>query len=316
MDQSNQIFSRYPQNPILLAEDWPYSINTVFNAAATIVNKQTLLLARVEDRQGISHLTVARSINGIENWEIENKPTFVPDKDHPEEQWGVEDPRITLLEDLNEYAVTYTSYSPNGALVSLATTSDFKKWNRIGPILTPDNKDAALFPIKLDGRWCIIHRPMTGLGGSHIWISFSPDLRHWGDHRVLLHARTGPFWDAGKIGLSAQPLYTNRGWLLLYHGVKNTCFGSIYRQGLALLDINNPCKILARTKEWIFSPHTPYERTGDVGNVVFSCGWTLVEDEVRLYYGSADTSISLATAKLDDLFGALDCQTSGSYILS
>jgi predicted GH43/DUF377 family glycosyl hydrolase len=151
----------------------------------------------------------------------------------------------------------------------------------------------------------MLHRPVTGGFGAHIWLSRSPDLVHWGEHELVLQARSGPYWDAGKIGLSAPPLRTNKGWLILYHGVRNTCSGAIYRQGLALLDLADPTKVLARTGDWLFGPEAGYERVGDVGNVVFCCGWTLVDKEVRLYYAGADSNVCLATARLGDLLGLL-----------
>jgi beta-1,2-mannobiose phosphorylase / 1,2-beta-oligomannan phosphorylase len=298
---------RYKKNPILTSHHWPYSVNTVFNAGAAIVDGETLLLVRVEDRRGVSHLTVARSKDGCENWRIDPEPALAPHPDHPEEQWGVEDPRVTWLEEAGCYAVAYTAYSKLGPLVSLATTRDFHSFERLGPVLAPENKDAALFPMKLKGKWALIHRPVTRMdSGAHIWLSYSPDLVHWGAHQVLLQARSGPYWDAGKIGLSAQPLRTERGWLLLYHGVKNTCFGSIYRQGLALLDLKDPTQVLGRTDEWIMSPDTDYERSGDVGNVVFCCGWTLVGSQVRIYYAGADTCLALATAELSEMLVLLE----------
>jgi len=293
---------RHSRNPILTASAWPYPVNTVFNAAAVLFEGETLLLTRVEDRSGVSHLTVARSKDGITKWRIDPQPTFAPDPDHPEEVWGVEDPRAIFLEEAACYGSTYTAYSPVGPMVALATTKDFERYERLGPVLPPENKDAALFPVKFGGEWLLLHRPVTRMeGGAHVWVSRSPDLIHWGRHQVLLQARSGPYWDAGKIGLSAPPLRTPEGWLVLYHGVKNTCFGSIYRQGLALLDLKDPTRVLGRTGEWFFGPETEYERSGDVGNVIFCCGWTLVGQQVRFYYAGADTCMALATAQLDDL---------------
>jgi predicted GH43/DUF377 family glycosyl hydrolase len=301
-----ELFSRHSANPILTPERWPYPANTVFNAAAALHDGETALLVRVEDRRGISHLTVARSKDGVSGWAVDSAPAMEPSADHPEEVWGVEDPRLTWLEDEKCFVVAYTAYSEVGPQVALARTKDLRTFERIGTVLPPENKDAALFPKKIGGNYAILHRPVTRMaGGAHIWISTSPDLVHWGRHRVLLKARSGPFWDAEKIGLSAQPLETQDGWLILYHGVKNTCFGSIYRQGLALLDLETPTKVLGRSDEWIFAPVTDYERSGDVGNVVFSCGWTVVGDEVRLYYGGADTCMAIATASLQELLDSL-----------
>jgi predicted GH43/DUF377 family glycosyl hydrolase len=150
----------------------------------------------------------------------------------------------------------------------------------------------------------MIHRPATAFlqGKADMWLSFSRDLVHWGDHRTLMAARDGAWWDANKIGLGPPPLETEEGWLVLYHGVKQTTAGCIYRLGLALLDLEDPCRVIARSDPWVFAPVEPYERIGDVGNVVFSCGWILDgKSHVRIYYGASDTSTCLATANLDDL---------------
>jgi len=299
------IIVRHEGNPILTAADWPYPVNTVFNAAAAIVDGETVLLVRVEDHSGVSHLTVARSADGVGGWRVGPRPALAPSPAHPEEAWGVEDPRLTWLEEAGCFAIAYTAYSHRGPLVALATTRDFKTFKRLGPALPPENKDAALFPTTFGGEWLMLHRPVTGGFGAHIWLSRSPDLVHWGEHELVLQARSGPYWDAGKIGLSAPPLRTNKGWLILYHGVRNTCSGAIYRQGLALLDLADPTKVLARTGDWLFGPEAGYERVGDVGNVVFCCGWTLVDKEVRLYYAGADSNVCLATARLGDLLGLL-----------
>ncbi len=154
----------------------------------------------------------------------------------------------------------------------------------------------------------MIHRPVATFPavGADMWISFSPDLKHWGDHQVLMKARRGAWWDAGKIGLSPPPLQTERGWLTMYHGVKNTPAGPIYRLGLALLDLHTPGRVLQRSEEWLFAPTERYERQGDVGAVVFPCGWVVEGNEVRMYYGAADTCVALATAHLPDLLDWLD----------
>jgi predicted GH43/DUF377 family glycosyl hydrolase len=308
-----QLFSRHPANPILTAEHWPYPANSVFNAGATrLANGETLLLARVEDRRGVSHLSVARSADGITDWRIDPQPSMLPQPDNcPEEIWGIEDPRIVWLEEVQRYAITYTAYSRLGPLVALALTEDFKTFERRGPIMPPEDKDAAFFPRKFDGRWALIHRPVPNVPGAkaHMWLSFSPDLKHWGDHMVLLEARDGAYWDAGKIGLSPPPIETPEGWLIIYHGVRHTPAGALYRLGLALLDLDDPRRVLRRGEEWVFRPEEPYEMVGDVADVVFPCGTILNGDELRVYYGAADTSIALATAKLSDLLAWL--QTEG-----
>ncbi|HOK07426.1 MAG TPA: glycosidase [Syntrophales bacterium] len=296
-------FHRYEGNPIIRPSDIPYGANAVFNAGAALFRGETLLLMRVEDRRGISHLATARSRDGVTGWRIASAPTLTPDPvNHPEEAWGIEDPRITYLEELDLWVVLYTAYSRLGPLVAMATTRDFESFERWGPVTPPENKDAALFPARFRGRWAMIHRPVPGSSafGAHVWISFSPDLKHWGDHRPLITAREGPWWDAAKVGLSPPPLQTKEGWLILYHGVRYTAGGCIYRLGLALLDLEDPTRLVARSDEWVFAPETPYELTGDVDKVVFPCGWVADGDTVRLYYGAADKCLALATAKLGD----------------
>ena len=144
--------------------------------------------------------------------------------------------------------------------------------------MPPEDKDAALFPRRFDGRWLLIHRPSPLHGSANIWTSASPDLRHWGDHRLLLEARDGAWWDASKIGLGPPPLETSEGWLVMYHGVHVTAAGALYRSGLALLDLDDPSIILRRSDDWVLSPTEPYERAGDVADVVFPCGWLLDQE--------------------------------------
>ncbi len=303
------LFHRYPGNPILKASDWPYPVNSVFNPGATLLpDGTTLLLCRVEDRRGHSHLCVARSKNGVDGWEIDPEPTFTPDpENYPEELWGIEDPRITYVPELEKYVIAYTSYSRGGPGVSLALTEDFRYFERYGVVMPPEDKDAALLPHRIGGHWALIHRPVGALG-AHMWISYSPDLRHWGSHKLMLRARRGGWWDANKIGLSPPPIETPRGWLVIYHGVRQTASGSLYRLGLALFDLQTPERCLLRGDSWIFGPEEPYERFGDVNNVVFPCGYTIAPDgdTIHLYYGGADTCIALATGSLQQLLDWLD----------
>ena len=301
---SSELFRRHKLNPILTAADWPYPINSVFNPAATLLpDGTTLLLCRVEDRRGHSHLTVARSVNGVDDWQIDALPTMLaePDK-HPEELWGIEDPRITFIPEMKKYAIVYTAYTRDGPGVALAFTEDFRAFERYGVIMPPEDKDAALLPHRIGGNWALIHRPISA-PRAHMWISYSPDLHHWGSHKIMLESRRGAWWDANKIGLSPPPIETPHGWLVIYHGVKHTAAGCIYRLGLALFDLQAPERCLKRGDEWVFGPVEPYELQGDVGNVVFPCGYTIAPDgdTINLYYGAADTSIGLATGSLREL---------------
>jgi predicted GH43/DUF377 family glycosyl hydrolase len=303
------LFTRHPGNPLLSRDHWPYPINSVLNAGAVqLPDGDTLLLCRVEDRSGLSHLCAARSANGIDNWRIDSQPTLMANpKEFPEEIWGIEDPRITYVPQLEQYAVAYTSFARGGPGVSLALTKDFRSFERFGVIMSPEDKDAALLPRRIGGRWALIHRPMTALG-AHMWISYSPDLRHWGSHKIILEARRGGWWDANKIGLCSPPIETAEGWLMIYHGVRQTASGSIYRLGLALFDLEKPEVCLRRGNSWIFGPEAPYERNGDVNDVVFPCGQTIGTDgdSINLYYGAADSCIALATGSIRGLLSWLD----------
>ncbi len=309
-----ELFRRHKLNPILTAADWPYQINSVFNAGATLLpDGTTLLLCRVEDRRGHSHLSVARSANGIDDWQIDPQPTMLaePDK-HPEELWGIEDPRVTFIPELNKYAIVYTAFTRDGPGVALAFTEDFRSFDRYGVIMPPEDKDAALLPHRIGGNWAMIHRPVSA-PRAHMWISYSPDLLHWGSHKLMMEARRGAWWDANKIGLSPPPIETPQGWLVIYHGVKHTAAGCIYRLGLALFDLHSPEICLQRGDEWVFAPEEPYELHGDVGNVVFPCGYTIAPDgdTIHLYYGAADTRIGLATGSLRALLEWLEQHNEG-----
>ena len=303
-----ELFRRHAENPILTADDWPYPVNAVFNPAAATLNGETILLARAEDMRGISHLTVARSATGCDGWSIDTEPLLAAAPDNQSEQWGFEDPRAVWVPELGRWVITCTAYGPAGPAVFLATTDDFTTIERHGIVRHPEDKNAALLPERIDGNWVLFHRPKTEFGGARgeILLSRSTDLLSWTTPEQVLQPRAGAWWDSLRIGLGPPPLRTDEGWLLLYHGVKDTVSGEIYRVGLALLDLDEPTRVLRRLPAWILAPLAPYERTGDVPNVVFPCG--LIHDasgEIRLYYGAADSSICLATAQLDDLLDAV-----------
>jgi beta-1,4-mannooligosaccharide/beta-1,4-mannosyl-N-acetylglucosamine phosphorylase len=294
-------FKRYEKNPILSRDDVPYPCNTVFNAAACKYQNQYLMLLRVEDLKGHSHLTLARS-NGGYLFTVDSQPWITPSDDpyyEPYERFGVEDPRITLMEDT--YYITYTAYGPFGPRVGIGCTKDFISFERISLATEVDNKDAILFPEKIDGSFIMINRPggMGGVMGS-IWISYSYDLIHWGRSKAILGPEPG--WGPSKLGISTPPIKTHRGWFTLYHGIRQTASGRLYRIGAMLLDLNDPSQVSGYTQNFIFGPEELYERTGDVPNVVFPCGIILEPDNtLKMYYGAADTCIAVAEAKLEDI---------------
>jgi predicted GH43/DUF377 family glycosyl hydrolase len=309
MGRAPELFRRHPGNPILTAADWPTAVNVVFNPAAADVAGETVLLARVEARTGISHLTVARSANGIDGWQIDSEPLLAPIKGRDSEQWGFEDARAVWVDELERYVITCTAYGPAGPAVFLAITEDFRSVKRLGIVVAPEDKNAALLPERVGGEWILFHRPTSGFATarSGIALSRSPDLHTWSAPEVVMQPRRGAWWDSLRIGIGPPLLKTEHGWLLVYHGVKETVSGAIYRVGLALLDLEDPTRVLRRTADWVLAPHESYEREGDVPNALFPCG--LIHDtssgDLRLYYGAADTSICLATARYDDVLEAV-----------
>ncbi len=292
--------TRYKNNPVLTANDVSFCVNSIFNAGAVKIENEYLLLCRVEMPNGRSSLLTARGADG-KSFKPELKPLLTPEQHGPCKEfveWGVEDPRITPLE--GKYYITYTGYSKYKPLVMLAETDNFRDVNILGPITVPSNKDAAIFPEKIGGYYWKIDRP-TAEERHDMWISRSPDLLHWGHFRVLQEPESGS-WEQDKIGLSSQPVKTDEGWLMLYHGVRGFGISSIYKLGVMLLDPEKPWKVIGKSRYPILSPQLDYERVGDVCNVVFSCGWIFENDgEVKIYYSGADTNICLATTTVDDL---------------
>jgi predicted GH43/DUF377 family glycosyl hydrolase len=294
-------FTRYGIAPLITPSDLPFHSNGVLNPGVAELDGEVVLLLRIEDRQGLSHIRCARSANGVDGWCIAEEALLEPDLPaYPFEEWGCEDTRVTRIGP-RQWIIAYTAYSRYGPAVALALTEDFQSVQRLGVALSPTNKDATLFPHQFNREWIMLHRPVTG-GMEHIWYASSPhSLDHWGSPGVLLPERGGPWWDGLRIGVGAPPLLTDEGWLLIYHGVKEMGNRPVYRLGLALLDKEDPRKVLARASQWVLAPETDYEQHGLVPNVVYTCGALIRSDEVWMYYGAADTVIGLATAKVTDL---------------
>lgn len=301
------IFRRCQKNPIIKVRDIPGRAEAVLNPGVTEQDGRVVMLVRVEDTSGHSAIYVARSDNGVDGWDIAPEPFLnygLPEMRY--EQWGCEDPRIVWLADERAWYITYTAFSPAGTTVGLARTEDLVAVERIGLIFSPSNKDAALFPEKIDGRWAVLHRPDAGGGIENIWIAYSPDLTYWGEPHCVLTEGRGSAWDAHRVGAGPPPVATDDGWLLLYHGVKQYGDKDVYRVGAALLDRARPHKVLARTPQCIFKPIERYEVSGLLSNVVFPTGLLLRGDELWMYYGAADACVALATAKLDDVLNVLE----------
>lgn len=304
---ADETIVRFIGNPILVATDFPSLVNVVFNPAAVLLGSATVLLVRVEDRAGLSHLHVARSENGFTDWTIDPIPVLSPVPGDHHSAWGFEDARAVWVPELDRFAITCTAYGPAGPSVHLAFTKDFVQFEHVGTVLPPEDKNASLFPRRLNGMWVMLHRPVMGAERrADIWLSRSADLVGWRAAEPVMSCRVGAWWDAQRIGLGPPPIETPQGWLMIYHGVKQSVSGAIYRVGVALLDLEDPSIVRRRCTNWLLGPEAPYERVGDVGNVVFPCGATVGADgELRIYYGAADTSVCVATSSVDALLAVL-----------
>ena len=320
--RGRDLLRRWEYNPIITRDDVPLQSNTVFNGTPLKIDDTYLLLLRVEGQQGYSFFCLARSEDGL-NFIVDDEPCMLPVDDGPFALWeenGLEDPRLTRIGEW--YFIMYTAVSRYGHRIALARTKDFERFERIALVSGPGNKDGVLFPEKINGSFARLDRPI-GNGVGSIWISYSPDLKNWGQSELVISPRPR-YWDSSRIGASVPPIRTDRGWLEIYHGFKMTSSGPIYRIGTVMLDLDNPAKVIGRCLNPVLSPREEYERIGDVGNVVFASG-AIVEDdgEVKIYYGAADTSICVASVHIDELIescfessGSLSedfCRTSCPY---
>lgn len=247
----------------------------------------------------ISHLRVARSTDGV-HFDAESAPAMSAATEL--ESFGIEDARITPID--GTYWVNYTAVSPLGIATALASTEDFRTFARHGIIFPPNNRDVTIFPERIGGRYVALHRPMPeSIGEPAIWSASSPDLLSWGNHRFVAGARPGR-WDNAKIGGGAVPFRVADGWLAIYHGVSKS--PTQYALGALLLDARDPSRVIARSRDPILAPETPYEREGFFGGVVFSCGVLPEGDTVRVYYGAADGVVAAADLSLAEIIGGLE----------
>lgn len=251
----------------------------------------------------ISHLRIARSKDG-RNFVVEPKPALFPDR--PSETYGIEDPRITEID--GTYYIQYKCVSPEGICSGLATTKDFVTFEKKGIIFCPENLDVCIFPERVNGRYVALHRPVPRFfGAPNMWVAYSPDLISWGDHHFLMGVQADS-WDSGRIGGGAIPIKTKHGWLEIYHGATpddHYCLGAV------LLDLDEPHKIIARGREPIVVPEAPYETTGFVPNVVFTCGALAEGDRVSIYYGAADTVMAGLDMSIGEILEYLLAQKPG-----
>ncbi len=297
----NNVVNRYEKNPILTRHDIPYPVSTVHNAGVVKHNGRYVMLFRSHLLNGRCVIGLAESEDGY-SFTVSPEPFLVPAKQGvfaEYEEYGVEDLRICAMDD--EYLLTYSAYSRHGVRIALARTTDFIRVERIALISQADMRNVVIFPQKFDGRYARLDRPHSEISPWSIYISYSPDLIHWGDSRVVMKPVTY-HWDELKIGPGATPFRTDKGWLHIYHGVYRTMAGAVYRLGAALHDLDDPSRVIGISDDWILEPEDPWERTGYVPNVVFTCGAVPEEDgTVKIYWGGADTVMCAGSAQIRDL---------------
>jgi len=301
MDKPKAVVRRYPQNPILTANQVPYEVATVHNAGVVKHNHLYIMLFRSHLHNGRSIIGMATSPDGYD-FEVSPEPFLTPSSEGifaEYEEYGVEDLRINPCE--GEYLLSYSCYSRHGVRIGLARTKDFSRIERIALITQADFRNVVIFPEKINGRYVRLDRPHSEISPWSIWISYSPDLIHWGDSEVVMKPLTY-HWDELKIGPGAPPIKTPEGWLSIYHGVFKNMSDSVYRLGVALHDLEDPSKLVGVSDKWILQPEDPWEISGYVSNVVFSCGVVPENDGViKIYWGGADTVMCVGEANIDDL---------------
>jgi beta-1,4-mannooligosaccharide/beta-1,4-mannosyl-N-acetylglucosamine phosphorylase len=295
----NDVVWRYSGNPIIPRNLLPTS-NSIFNSAVVPFEDGFAGVFRCDDKRREMMLHSGKSRDGI-NWNIDAKPiSFICNEpDMGKFIYGY-DPRVCRIDD--KYYVTWCNCY-HGPTIGVAYTYDFKEFFQLENAYLPFNRNGVLFPRKINGDYVMLSRPSdnghTPFGD--IFLSHSPDLIHWGRHRHVMSTRGS--WQSTKIGAGPIPIETAEGWLLIYHGVLTSCNGFVYSYGAALLDIDQPWKVLYRTEPYLMSPQMPYECVGDVPNVVFPCAalTDAATGRLAVYYGAADTVTCIAFAYADEL---------------
>ena len=292
----HDVIVRYADNPVIGLDDLPFRCSDIWNAGLIRHESEYLLLLTVEMLEGRCAIFLARSADGLE-YVIQSEPFMSPDDDGGRmyENVGIRDPRVTAFED--GYYIVYVADSNHGQRLGLARTEDFRSIERLGYISQVDVKNGALFPRKIDGQYLLLKRPKQG---ESIWLAYSDDLQYWRSETVVMTPRGG-YWDSHRIGAAAPPIEIDEGWLLIYYGAKSTSAGPLVRLGAAILDRDDPAKVIARSNIPILAPREWYERIGDVPNVVFSCGAMLEDGVVELYYGASDSCICRGTAPVEKI---------------
>jgi predicted GH43/DUF377 family glycosyl hydrolase len=298
---------RYPGNPVLTGKDFPagFGIKRVFNSGVIKAGQRYVMACRVEDAALRNRIWIAESDDGL-RWVPRPGPIELPhdDPEFAEYTAGMYyDPRITYLD--GKYYLMHAAHSSHGCRLSLLQTSDFSRFQWLGHVSPPDNRNGALFPGKINGLYARLERPNTGGAFGDMWVSYSPDLIFWGKAKCVLRNRDVR-WAWTKIGPGAVPIRTEHGWLTIFHGVRTQCAQHyVYQLGVCLLDLDDPSRVIGRSEEAILEPEEQYELVGQTPSVVFTSGAVLEDDgEVKVYYGGADTVQCLATIPIARLLEA------------
>lgn len=298
---------RHPGNPILEGSAFPErsGIVRVFNSGIIRFRDRYVMACRAEDRALRNYIWLADSQDGV-HFAPRPRPVQVPDSDPDFAEYTAGmyyDPRITEIE--GQFYLMHAAHSGHGCRLSLLKTADFESFEWLGFVSETDNRNGVLFPEKIGGAYARLDRPNTGDSFGDMWVSYSPDLVHWGRSRcVLRNAQVR--WAWSKIGPGAVPIRTPRGWLVIFHGVRTQCKAHyVYQLGVCLLDLDDPSKVLALAPEAILEPERTYELVGQTPSVVFTCGAVVEADgSIKLYYGGADTVMCLATTSVSQLLQA------------
>jgi len=290
---------RSKKNPIIPRDATPNS-NSIFNSAVVPYKDGFAGVFRVDDKARNMNIHAGKSKDGI-NWDIEPEPIeFEFDKEEIGKSEYKYDPRVVAM-DGKYYVMWCNGY--HGPTIGLGYTEDFKKFTQMENSFLPFNRNGVLFPRKINDKYVMLSRPSdnghTPFGD--IFLSQSNDLVHWGEHRYVMGTKGG--WQSTKIGPGPAPIETSEGWLLIYHGVLNSCNGFVYSMGAALLDLEKPWQVKYRTEPYLLAPKKDYECVGDVPNVAFPCAALHDPDTARMviYYGGADTIVAVAYTKIDEL---------------
>lgn len=291
---------RYEKNPIITPETMPFRCYTVMNAGATLFEDEVLLILRVETCARETEFYVAKSKDGV-NFTVSSEPIRYP-LSEPEKRYGKAhrfDMRITKLE--GTYYVCHASWLGKfGCCIGMATTKDFVDFEPLPYLSEPSNRNAVLFPEKINGLYARLDRPQNFNGTGETWISYSPDLTFWGMSMPLNVPYTP--WNTRKNGAGTIPIKTEKGWLEIYHATSNTCSTENYYLGVMLLDLEDPSKIIAAPREFILAAEKDYECYGQTPNVVFTSGAVEMPDgTLNIYYGAADTRMCLARSTVNEL---------------